>query len=147
MYMHVILGSDHGGFQLKEKVKIWLAGEGYEVTDVGAVTVDPEDDYVDFAKEAIKAAVTKEDKIILFCRNGFGMSIAANRFKGVRCGLAFDVEAVARGRRDDDINCLSIPADYFDEEKTRAMINTFLKEDFANEDKYVRRIMKIDNIN
>lgn len=144
--MHVILGSDHGGFELKEKVKTWLVSEGYEVKDSGALSLVPDDDYVDYARAAVKEANKNEDRIILFCRNGFGMLITANRFEGVRCGLAFDVEAVRRGRVDDDINCLSLPADYIDEELAMKMIKIFLTEEFANSENYKRRIMKIDNM-
>lgn len=144
--MHVILGSDHGGFGLKEKVKVWLIDEGYKVNDCGAFSLVDDDDYVDYAKAAVKEAVEGEDRMILFCRNGFGMSITANRFKGVRCGLAFDKEAVRRGRADDDINGLSIPADYVDEALVREMIKIFLTEEFVNSEKYTRRIMKLENI-
>ena len=144
--MHVILGSDHGGFQLKEKIKVWLLNEGYEVVDVGATSLTPDDDYVDYAKAAVKEAVSKEDRIVLFCRNGFGMMIAANRFVGVRCGLAFGEEAVVKGRTDDDINCLSVPADYVDEVLVQRMIKIFLTEKFADGENYKRRVMKLDNL-
>jgi len=144
--MHVILGSDHGGFQLKEKVKIWLVSEGYKVNDCGAFSLVDDDDYVDYARAAVKEAVVGEDRMILFCRNGFGMLITANRFKGVRCGLAFDKEAVRRGRVDDDINGLAIPADYVDESLVLEMIKIFLIERFANSENYKRRIMKLDNV-
>lgn len=144
--MQVILGSDHGGFLIKEKVKVWLSGEGYSVDDVGALSLVPDDDYVDYAKEAVKKAGSNEDRIVLFCKNGFGMSITANRFAGVRCGVAFDEEAVRKGRTDDDINCLSVPAMYVDEEKVKRMIDIFLKESFSGDEKYTRRVMKLDNI-
>ena len=144
--MHVILGSDHGGFNKKEEVKTWLLGAGYEVSDVGAMSLIPDDDYVDYAKEAVKMAVSGDDRIVLFCRNGFGMSIAANRFAGVRCGVAFDEEAVKKGRTDDDINCLSIPADYIDFEKMKMMIEIFLKTEFSTDERYLRRVMKLDEV-
>ena len=143
--MRVILGADHGGFELKEKVKTWLVNEGYETYDVGADIFVEGDDYVDFAKKAVDEAKSK-DKIVLFCRNGFGMMMAANRFVGVRCGLAFDKEAVRRGRTDDDINCLAVPADYIDEMSIEEMIKVFLSEEFADIDRYKRRIMKLDNL-
>jgi len=144
--MHVILGSDHGGFQKKEESKTWLLKEGYEVIDIGAVRIIEDDDYVDYAKAAIKEAVSADDRIVLFCRNGFGMMIAANRYVGVRCGLAFGEEAVRKGRTDDDINCLSVPADYVDGALITEMINIFLKEKFDDGENYKRRIMKLDNL-
>lgn len=144
--MHVILGSDHGGFQTKEEIKSWLVKEGYEVSDVGATSLVPDDDYVDYAKMAVKAVTSSDERIVLFCRNGFGMMIAANRFVGVRCGLAFDERAVKKGRRDDDINCLAIPADYMDVASVKQMIMVFLSEGFDGGENYKRRVMKLDNI-
>ena len=143
--MHIILGSDHGGFSLKEKVKVWLGSEGYEVEDVGALSLVPGDDYVDYAKAAVKKASSSGDRIVLFCKNGYGMSITANRFVGVRCGVAFDEEAVRKGRTDDDINCLSVPAMYVDEERVKKMIDIFLKESFSSDERYLKRVMKLDN--
>jgi len=144
--MKVILGADHGGFELKEKIKSWLVEGGFSAEDVGAESFVPDDDYVDYAKVAVAKAASSEDRIVLFCKNGFGMSIAANRFAGVRCGVAFDEEAVRRGRTDDDINCLSVPAEYVDEEKTKRMIEIFLQESFSSDEKYKRRVMKLDNM-
>lgn len=143
--MKVILGADHGGFSYKEDVKSWLESSGYEVDDVGALTLEPDDDFVDYAVEAVKKVTSSDDRVLLFCRNGFGMVITANRFVGVRCGLAFDVEAVRRGRVDDDINCLAVPADYVDKEKMLEMIEVFLKTEFSADDKYAKRVMKIDS--
>jgi ribose 5-phosphate isomerase B len=144
--MKVIMGADHGGFEMKEKMKAWLVEEGFLVKDVGAPSLTPGDDFVDYAKAAVQEATSSDDRIILFCRNGFGMAIAANRFVGVRCGMAFNEEAVRKGRLDDDINGLSIPADYIDDILAQRMIGVFLKEDFSRKDFYMRRIMKLDNL-
>lgn len=144
--MKIILGADHGGFELKEKIKSWLLDKEFEVSDVGADSLIAEDDFVDYAKQAVKCRGI-DSKIILICRNGYGMSIAANRFTEIRCGLAFDEMAVTKGRTDDDINCLSVPADYIDEEKAKKMIDIFLNEKFSGETKYLRRINKLDIVN
>ncbi len=144
--MKVILGADHGGFEKKEEVKTWLLASGYSVHDVGASTLDPDDDFVTYANEAVKAVTSSEDRVILFCRNGFGMSITANRFAGIRCGLAFETGAVRKGRTDDDINCLSVAADYFELGEIKEMIEVFLNEVASKEERYVRRIIKIDNL-
>ena len=144
--MRVILGADHGGFELKEKIKLWLEDEHYEVVDVGAKGLVEDDDFVDYAKAAVQEARDREDRIVLLCRNGFGMCIAANRFAGVRCGLGFDVEAVRRGRTDDDINCLSIPAEYIDSGLAVEIIEVFLNERFSEEERYKRRVNKLDNL-
>lgn len=146
MYMRVILGSDHRGFFLKENIKQWLLAEGYQVIDVGATSLVPDDDYVDFANAAVKEVSSNDDRILLFCRNGFGMMIASNRFVGVRCGLAFDDKAVLKGRTDDDINCLSIPTDYVKEVSVKKMIKTFLTQTFSSTENYRRRISKLDRL-
>lgn len=157
--MKVILGADHGGFQLKEEIKKWLSrgntrdlgvprvAEKYEVVDVGAEEMDPDDDYVDYAvMVAEEVAGDQEARGILFCRNGFGMMIAANRYPGVRCGEAFDVAAVKRGRTDDDINCLSVPSDYIKDGDVKKMIEAFLKTKFSGKDRYRRRLMKLEMV-
>jgi ribose 5-phosphate isomerase B len=144
--MRVILGTDHGGFELKEKIKLWLGDKGYEVVDIGASSLEENDDFVDYAKKAVLESEGKKDRVVLFCSNGFGMSIAANRFVGVRCGFAFDKEAVRRGRADDDINCLAVPAMYLDEVSIIEMIDIFLTEKFSDEEKYKRRINKLDSL-
>jgi len=149
--MKIVLGADHGGWQMKEQVKDWLMDkilkqvqDDSAVVDVGATEKVEGDDYVDYAVEAVRE-IEKDDENrgVLFCRNGFGMVIAANRFKGVRCGLAFNVEAVRRGRVDDDINCLAIPADYVDLEQVKKMIEVFLKTKFSREERYERRLSRL----
>lgn len=157
--MRVVLGADHGGFELKEEIKKWLsrgdtrdlgvprAAEKYEVVDVGAEKLEAEDDFVDYAVlVANEVAENGEARGILFCRNGYGMMIAANRFLGVRCGEAFNVEAVKRGRTDDDINCLSVPADYIKDGDVKKMIETFLTTEFSGEEKYKRRLWKLESL-
>ena len=144
--MKVILGADHGGFEMKESIKKWLINDGYTVEDVGSENLVEGDDYVDYAKRAIQTVTTSGDRVLLFCRNGFGMVMTANRFSGVRCGLAFDTEAVRKGRTDDDINALSIPSDYVDEVLAMRMIKVFLTEGMSRDEKYKRRIMKLDNL-
>lgn len=143
--MKIILGADHGGFELKEEIKKWLVTEKYKVMDVGASELDQEDDFVDYAAMvAEEVADDPEARGILFCRNGFGMMITANRFSGVRCGEAFDIEAVKRGRTDDDINCLSVPADYVKNGDVKKMIEVFLKTEFSGEERYERRLAKLE---
>lgn len=142
--MRIILGADHGGFEAKEKTKQYLSKKELVVVDVGAETLNSNDDYVDYAKAAVSEYIDG-DRIVLFCRNGFGMSIVANRYKEIRCGLGFSKVAVEKGRNDDNINCLSIPADYLSEEEVLDIVETFINGRFSQDKKYQRRIDKIDN--
>lgn len=142
--MKIFIGADHGGFLLKERVKDWYRSWRYEVNDVGAKSLEGDDDYVDYALlVARELRKDHNDRGILLCRNGFGMMIVANRLAGVRCGLGFDVEAVRRGRNDDDINCLAIPADYVNEEKLKEMLEMFLVTPFSGEERFLRRLKKL----
>jgi ribose 5-phosphate isomerase B len=145
--MKIVLGADHGGWQMKEDVKEWLGEKGYEVKDVGAKEKVQDDDYIDFAVLAVKE-LQEADKTkgFLFCRNGFGMVIAANRFGGVRCGLGFDAKAVEKGRMDDDINCLAFPADYVELESVKEMIEIFLETELNEDEKYKGRLSKLNLI-
>ena len=149
--MKVILGADHGGFEIKEKTKVWLEemvdlqGLALQVVDVGSERSDPDDDYVDYAMKAV-LEMKEDDKIILFCRNGMGMAITANKRKGVRCGLGFGPEAVRKGRTDDDINALAIPADYSTDEGVKEMVKIFLTTEFSNSERYKARLEKLSKL-
>ncbi|MBI1871949.1 RpiB/LacA/LacB family sugar-phosphate isomerase [Candidatus Collierbacteria bacterium] len=145
--MRIILGADHGGYKLKKEIKKWLLDQKYVVVDIGAEYLDPDDDFVDYAVMVAEEVVAHEGaRGILFCRNGFGMMIAANRYKGVRCGEAFDVTAVKRGRTDDDINCLSVPSDYIKEGDVKKMIEVFLKTKVSRAERYKRRLWKLEMV-
>src|SRR3990167_4816463 len=145
--MRIILGSDHGGYELKEEIKRWLVGQKHKVSDVGAEKLEPEDDYVDYAALVAEEVAGNDDaRGILFCRNGYGMMIVANRFQGVRCGEAFDIEAVKGGRTDDDINCLSVPSDYIKDGDVKKMIEVFLATEFSKEERYLRRLWKLETL-
>ncbi len=140
--MRVIIGADHGGFEAKEKIVDLLEEKGYEVEDVGAYQQNGDDDYVDYATKAA-LQMNEGNKTILFCRNGMGMCIVANKFKGVRCGMGFGLEAVRKGRIDDNINALAIPTDYVSFEAVKEMVEIFLTTEASTEEKYSRRIKKI----
>ncbi|PIS14903.1 ribose-5-phosphate isomerase [Candidatus Shapirobacteria bacterium CG09_land_8_20_14_0_10_39_12] len=141
----IYLGADHRGYDLKEKVKRWLRNKGWEYTDLGNEKLDAEDDYPDFAVKVAKK-IKKGDFGILFCGSGVGMDVTANRFKNVRCGLGFTPQQIRIAKRDDNINCLSLPTDYTTEEEARPMIEMMLETNFSETEKYVRRLAKIDKI-
>ncbi|MBM3209458.1 RpiB/LacA/LacB family sugar-phosphate isomerase [Candidatus Shapirobacteria bacterium] len=144
----IYLGSDHRGYQLKEKIKEWLTGWGYEYEDLGNERYEPEDDYPEFATKVAKGVLRElGDLGILICGSGIGISIVANRFAGVRCGLGFSEEQIRRGRKEDDINCLALPADFVNDDEARQIVRAFLETKFLGEEKYKRRIREITNIN
>ena len=99
--MIIYLGADHGGFALKEKLKQMLGDEGYDIIDLGAMSHMPDDDYPDYAR-AVAEAVGKNpgpdgDRGIVICRSGFGVDIAANKFRGVRAALPMSPDHIYHG--------------------------------------------------
>jgi RpiB/LacA/LacB family sugar-phosphate isomerase len=143
--MRIILASDHGGFEMKEEIAKWLRGQDVQIKDVGAETLEPEDDFVDYAVKAMTSMIDN-DKLVLFCRNGIGMSIVANRFKGVRCAVGFDIKAVEKARSDDNVNALAVPADYIDIEIVKKMITAMMEVSFSSEERYKRRLEKLGKL-
>ncbi len=145
--MKVFIGADHRGFALKEKIKPWLVEQGYEITDVGATALHPDDDYTDFASAvAHNVAKNVDDRGIVMCGSGVGVDVVANKIDGIRSGYAATVKEVQSARRDDNINVLAIAADFTDEEKTKQFIKTFLETAYIKEERFERRIDKIEEI-
>lgn len=146
--MIIYLGADHGGFNLKQKVKEVLTNDGYTIVDMGAETLMPDDDYPDYAAK-VAGAVGKDPegaRGILICRSGFGMDIAANKSIGARAALPMNPDHAYQARHDDDVNVLVLAADYMEEEMALKIMKTFLATPFAREDRYQRRIQKISNM-
>jgi len=145
--MTIYLGADHRGFALKETLKQVLLDQAYDVVDVGAKVLVPDDDYPDYAR-AVAEAVGKNpidggDRGILICGSGFGVDIAANKFPGIRAALPGSPDHAYVARHDDDANILAIAADFVDEATAQKIMETFLSTPFAKEDRYRRRIEKI----
>ena len=142
--MNIYLAADHRGFNLKEQVKSWLIKEGYQVKDMGNHRFDPDDDYPDFALKLAQEMKAPSDRGILFCGSGIGMAIAANRFPHLRCGLGFNKNQVKHGRKNDNINCLSLPADFLNFEEAQELVRVFLETEFSGKESHRRRIEKLD---
>jgi len=146
--MTIYLGADHRGFNLKERLKRELENEGYDVVDCGAPELVPDDDYPDYssAVAAKVSAAPDAARGIVICGSGFGVDIVANKFNGVRAGLATSPDHAYQGRHDDDVNVLAIAADFTDEAAATNIVKVFLTTPFAKEEKYTRRLQKIGQI-
>jgi ribose 5-phosphate isomerase B len=142
------LGADHRGYNLKEKIKNWLESQNIKFEDLGAQEMIPEDDYPDYAKKVAEAVIKNlgENKGILICGSGVGVCVVANKFRGARCGLVFSKEMAQAAKADDDINILALASDFIKEENVLEIINAWLKTSFKNEEKYIRRLQKIEKI-
>lgn len=146
--MKIFLGADHRGFELKENLKEWLKEHGHAVEDLGAYKLDPADDYPDFAF-AVAEKVAEEPEArrgILLCGSGAGMDIAANKIKCIRATVVWNVESAAHARSHDDVNVISISADWTLPEIAREIVRTFLDTPFSDEERHARRLKKIEEI-
>ena len=145
------MGSDHRGYQLKEKIKVKLAEWGFEFEDLGPFEYNKDDDYPDFAT-AVATAVAlshskgKMSKGILICGSGVGVVVAANKIKGIIAGTMFDVEQVKASIADEDTNIIGLSNDYSGEEKNIAIAKAFLESKFSGEERHVRRVNKIKQL-
>lgn len=148
--MKVYLATDHGGFELKEKIKESLVSGGYDVTDFGAETFDPEDDYPDFISKAAEA-VSKNpdnDKAIIFGGSGQGEAIVANKYPGVRAAVYYgNIEEMPKlTRQHNDSNILSLGARFLTPEEAIEAVKLFLDTPFSAEPRHIRRIKKIQKV-
>ena len=143
--MTIFLGADHRGFELKERIKAWLQEQGYGVEDIGAHALNSDDDYPDFALAvAEKVAQNPQGhRGLLLCGSGVGISVAANKIKGVRASLIPSPEIARMARNDEDINVMSLSGDFTDFETAKKIIGVFLETPFSAEERHQRRVGKI----
>ncbi len=145
--MKIFIGADHRGYELKDKIAKWLFDMEYAYHDLGALSLDPNDDYTKYAEEvASLVATTEGSRGILLCGSGVGADIVANKFDGIRASIGKDVFQVEAGRNDDDMNVLVIAADFTDERDAKAMLIAFLETKFAGKARYERRLQEIEKI-
>ncbi len=143
----IYLGADHRGYVLKEKVAKWLFDWKHEFTDVGAVTLDPRDDYSKYAEE-VGSLVGRENAAmgVLICGSGVGVEVAANKFDGVRASLGKNPAQVKAGRNDDDMNILVLAADYTKDDEAKEMLRAFLETKFSGKERHEKRLQEIEKI-
>ncbi len=142
----IYIGADHRGYPLKEKLKVFLDDQGVEYEDVGALTLDPNDDYPQYAKAVAEHMHEASDRGILICGSGVGVDAAANKFPGIRAGLAIDPQQIESARHDDDINVLALAADFLSDEEARDIVQAFLKTEFTPTTGHLRRLQEVSDI-
>ena len=142
----IALGSDHGGFKLKAALMEHLKSEGYEVEDKGTYS-EESCDYPEFGRAVGNAVVNGEvDFGIVICSTGIGISITANRIKGVRAALCTDSYMAKMTRLHNNANVLAMGANVIGEGLAIDITDTFLNTEFSNEERHKRRIGKIDEL-
>ncbi|MCR5595270.1 MAG: ribose 5-phosphate isomerase B [Lachnospiraceae bacterium] len=142
----ISIGSDHGGYDLKVKVVEHLKENGYEVKDFGCFDKNS-CDYPDFGEAAAEAVASGEcEKGIVICTTGIGISITANKIKGIRCALCTDTYLARMTRLHNDANVLALGASDIGTGLAMDIVDMFLNTEFSGEEKHVRRINKISKI-
>jgi RpiB/LacA/LacB family sugar-phosphate isomerase len=141
--MRIALGSDHAGFEMKERVKAHLQELGHRVADLGTHSLDPVD-YPDFA-EAVGLAVVqgKADRGLVICGSGVGASVAANKIPGIRAGLCHDTYSAHQGVEHDDMNVLVLGSRVIGPELAQDLVKAFLGATFSGEERHKRRLIKV----
>lgn len=156
----IFFGADHGGFELKEQIKNWLQTEFAQkdtltVTDLGAHSFDAQDDYPEFALAVAEAVAQKSQVLndefpahqpaygILFCRSGGGMSIAANKVKGIRAVPVYTTKEAQHAREHNDATVISISGDWNSLDEIKAIVTTFLTTPYSQEERHTRRLKTI----
>jgi len=147
--MKIFLGADHNGFELKKVLAEALTKAGYEVVDKGDQQLQPTDDFPQFAARVVHAMRASKDpdpRGLLICGSGQGMCIAANRFKGIRASLVWEVAEAHPARNDDDSNVLCLPARSLRADQAVAITEAWLATPFAGAVRFKRRIHELDQL-
>ena len=139
----ISLACDHGGYALKEHIKAYLEGKGYAVKDCGTNSTDS-CDYPIFGRAAAEAVASGEcEKGIVICTTGIGISITANKVKGVRCALCSETFSAEMTRRHNDANMLSMGAGLIGNNMAERIVDTFLTTEFEG-GRHQRRVDLIE---
>lgn len=153
--MKIIIGADHRGYEMKERLKPWLLEQGHEVLDVGAYVLDNDDDYPDFVRpmveEILKSAVPPPNggataRGVFLARSGQGEAIAGNRHKGIFAVAYYhhNLEEVKLNRTDNNANMLCVGTGFVSESEAKEAIEAFITTPFDSNSRHARRLAKID---
>lgn len=140
----IFLGADHRGYELKEKIKKYLISKNFEVKDCGTDSKEIAH-YPIIATEVCKKMDKEKDKSILICGSGIGMSMVANKFKGVRAGICTSVMAAKDGKEHSNLNVLVLPGDFISFDDAIEVVDTWLESEFLN-GRYLERLNMIKEI-
>lgn len=146
--MTIFIGADHRGYQLKDKLITYIQDKNIRIEDLGNYEYDPHDDFPDYAQKVAQAVLQnpQEHLGIVICGSGAGVSIAANRYKGIYSVVGISPEQVLDSRRDDHINVLALAANFTTEEDAQRIVDAYLAGKPAHAEKYIRRLKKVDAV-
>lgn len=139
----IYIGSDHGGFRLKEQLKKYFDQKHLSYVDVGPSRYTPTDDYPDVSRRLAMAVAKNRGLGILICRNGIGVSIVANKIKGIRAVSTTEASIAKTARADDDTNVLCLGQDFTSLAQAKKVITIWLKTPFSGSARHRRRLRKV----
>lgn len=142
----IYLGSDHAGFELKEKIRHWLEKNKVFYEDLGNFLLDPKDDYPDFAEKVAKKTVKNNSLGILLCGSAQGMGIAANKIKGARAVIPFSIKEARLSKEHTNANIICLSGWYTHSHRAFKILEAFLTTPFSGEQRHLRRLNKIKNL-
>lgn len=142
--MKIAFACDHGGLQLKNHIIEFVKKMGHEVLDYGCYT-EESCDYPVFGKKACKAVASGEaDRGIVICSTGIGMSIVANKVKGIRCALLTDENSARLTREHNNTNCMAMGQKNVSFDLAERIVRVWLETEFSNAERHIRRINMIE---
>lgn len=145
--MRIVIGADHAGYDMKQALIEHLKTLGHEVLDVGTQVPGQPDDYPDFAVLVCEAILAgKGERGVLVCGSGVGVSVAANKFRGIRAGLTHDHYSAHQGVEHDDMNVLVMGSRVIGNNTAYDLVEGFLGAKFSGEARHVRRLAKVKAI-
>jgi ribose 5-phosphate isomerase B len=144
--MRVHIGTDHAGFELKNRLIEVFGAKGFDMVDHGAFAFDPQDDYVEFCTATGEAVVAEEGSLgVVIGGSGNGENIAANKVAGVRCALVWNEATAQLARQHNDANVVAIGARQHTEDEVVRFVELFLAEPFSGDERHARRIRKVSD--
>ncbi len=142
--MRIAIGADHGGYSVKAPLKQLLESLGHTVVDLGADSLDPADDYPDFAKSVAEHVASGHvDRGIVLCGSGVGAAVASNKVRGVRASVCHDTYSAHQGVEHDDMNVLCLGARIIGEALAQEIVSAFATAKFSGEERHKRRLGKL----
>ncbi len=147
MEKRIFVGSDHAGFQVKNELREYMEEQGYNVTDLGCFSEDP-CDYPDIAREVGEKVQEHKDSVgMLVCGSGVGISIAANKLRGIRCALLYKPELAETARKHNNANVMALGARFTEMSDMKAVVDKFLTTDFEGDaERHARRVDKLNTM-
>ena len=144
--MNIFIGADHRGLELKNAIIEYLHEKNIRIEDLGPYELAPLDDAIDYSQKVSQAVLQNPENHlgIVICGSGCAVAMAANRFKGIRAGVAMNPSQGTHLRENDHVNILALASDYTPFEEAQKIVDAFISASPKMDEKYLRRIKKLD---